>query len=172
MRSIRESVSGITSKMVEWFNERTNAHISRVQEGLYKLADLYDWHELYDRAKDHDRSKFSSEEMDGYIWSTEKYRCQRVGDEFECIDGAQELMDTAWDNHQKVNRHHPEYHASLGDMENEDIAEMVADWVAMGKELGNTAKEWADKMVGDRWKFSPEAVRLIYQFIDDLEGGE
>jgi len=50
------------------------------------------------------------------------------------------------------------------------IAHMTADWLAMGEELGNTAKEWADKNVGKRWKFSDEQTEFIYRIINDIEG--
>ena len=39
----------------------------------------------------------------------------------------------------------------------------------MTKEKGtNTAKEWGDKMVNKRWKFSPEQVKLIYEIIEKV----
>lgn len=40
------------------------------------------------------------------------------------------------------------------------LAEMVADWSAMGIEFGNTAIEWYDKTNGDRWEFS--GLTMLY----------
>ena len=51
-------------------------------------------------------------------------------------------------------------------MIDDDIKEMVADWCAMSEEKGNTPKEWADKVVNKRWKFTSEQTKLIYTLID------
>jgi hypothetical protein len=46
---------------------------------------------------------------------------------------------------------------------------MCADWCAMSEELGtNSPKNWADKNVNIRWKFSPRQVKLIYDIIDKI----
>ena len=51
-----------------------------------------------------------------------------------------------------------------------DIAEMVADWSAMAEELDQgSARGWADKHVGSKWKWDKPNTDLIYQFIDHLE---
>jgi hypothetical protein len=45
------------------------------------------------------------------------------------------------------------------------IAEMVADWLAMSEEKKTKPKEWADKNVNIRWKFTPEQKEMIYELI-------
>jgi hypothetical protein len=51
-----------------------------------------------------------------------------------------------------------------------DVAEMVSDWSAMAEELGEgSARGWADKNVGKKWKFDEEHVELIYTMIERLE---
>jgi hypothetical protein len=51
-----------------------------------------------------------------------------------------------------------------------DVAEMVADWSAMAEELGeSSARGWADKTVGSKWKFDQQHRDLIYRFIGALE---
>jgi len=49
-----------------------------------------------------------------------------------------------------------------------DIAEMTADWAAMGEERGNSPKEWADKNVNKRWKFTKDQEKLIYELIKSV----
>ncbi len=39
--------------------------------------------------------------------------------------------------HKRVNRHHPEFHASPDDMTLIDVGEMVADWAAIAQEITN-----------------------------------
>lgn len=36
----------------------------------------------------------------------------------------------------------------------------------MGREKGTSPKDWADKNVGPRWKFTPEQVKEIYGLIE------
>jgi len=56
-------------------------------------------------------------------------------------------------------------------MDKASLAEMVADWQAVSQERGtNSAKEWGDKNINKRWKFSDDQVELIYQFVNDLSG--
>jgi hypothetical protein len=37
------------------------------------------------------------------------------------------------------------------------------------KERGNSAKGWADKMIGTRWKFTDEQTELIYELLGEIE---
>ena len=54
------------------------------------------------------------------------------------------------------------------DMPGDYIYEMVADWCAMSEEKGNTPKQWADMVVGKRWKFNKIQTDLIYEIIDKV----
>ena len=49
-----------------------------------------------------------------------------------------------------------------------DIAEMVADWMAMSEERGGHPKEWADNNVNKRWEFSRGQCNLIYKIIEKV----
>lgn len=55
-------------------------------------------------------------------------------------------------------------HTGMPDL---DVAEMCADWMAMSKELGGTPKDWADKNVNVRWKFTEAQKKLIYEIIGE-----
>jgi hypothetical protein len=89
-------------------------------------------------------------------------------------------------HHVKSNAHHPESHTEqkgeLLNRENRDkppkeivdatkmgeidIIEMVADWCAMSEEKGGNPKDWADKNVNIRWKFTDEQKEFIYSAIE------
>ena len=84
---------------------------------------------LSSRALDHDNSKLTPEELEGYV----KYG--KILD--NAVIGTQEyqetleLMDKYNQIHYKRNRHHPEYHANgVNDMNLIDIVEMFSDWCA------------------------------------------
>jgi hypothetical protein len=46
-------------------------------------------------------------------------------------------------------------------MSDVDIAEMVADWAAMSQELGTSLKDWVNKTVNKKWKFTEKQTKLI-----------
>jgi hypothetical protein len=52
-----------------------------------------------------------------------------------------------------------------------DMIEMVCDWTAMSQELGQggSARQWADKNIGVRWKFDKAHADMIYNMIDWLD---
>ena len=157
-----------TPQMLKHFEERTKRHIDLVDKGLDKLRkELDGWPP---RGKGHDASKYENEERLGYIWISEMHRCKRCKETFKKPEGYDEFSHRTTGHHLKVNPHHPEYHTDITKMPAVDIAEMVADWWAMAQELGGTTKEWADKNVGKRWKFTKEQTELIYGFIELLEG--
>ena len=47
-----------------------------------------------------------------------------------------------------------------------DLGEMVSDWLAMSDEKNSNPKDWADKNVNVRWKFTDDQNDLIYELID------
>ncbi len=97
-------------------------------------------------------------------------------------------MSKATEHHVKNNKHHPESSCEkevglinredrdkppkemvdATNMKDLDIGEMAADWMAMSKEKGGTPKEWADKNVNIRWKFTDEQKDLIYELIENV----
>lgn len=181
----------ITKEMREHFESRTKAHIKLVQEAARELAK---WHpdigaKLVAQANDHDRCKFKDPEAKPYVFISWQYKCKDDGVDFSPPGDIDEMMKQATYHHVKNNKHHAEFwddDAQINErnrdaipdrptdaskMDIVSLAEMVCDWYAMGIEKGNTAKSWADKMVGTRWKFTDDQVEKIYEFIDDLEGG-
>jgi len=177
----------ITKEMKEHNEKRTKAHIDRVIKYAKKIEKKYpeQFKGLEERAKDHDKSKFKDPEAEPYIWVNWKYKLQKEGKNFDIPKSILDKMYEATTHHVKHNKHHPEYHCDrkinlinkedrhkppsqiidATKMDDMSIAEMTADWMAMGEELNNKAKDWADSNIGVRWNFTPEQTELIYKLI-------
>jgi len=134
------------------------------------------------------RVQIESIENRQYVVIAWNYRCKDKGVDFKISSETQNKMNKATEHHILNNPHHPEYwqdrKEGLLNKDDRDgniipekiidatkipplfIAEMVADWCAMGEEKNNTAKSWADRVVNKRWKFTPEQSKLIYKLID------
>jgi hypothetical protein len=172
-------------KMKDWFEKRTNRHISLVQKYCQKIEN-YDprFDGLVEQAKDHDKSKFEDPEVDPYVYITWSYKCKNDGIEFEAPEDMDDQMNKATNNHVLNNDHHPEkWSGKKQDVINRkdrdkpkelidatkmlDLAlgEMCADWMAMSEEKKSDPKDWADKNVNKRWKFTDEQKNLIYELI-------
>jgi hypothetical protein len=178
----------ITPEMKDWFDKRTNKHIDLVKKYMKAIIDFDEerFGKLSERLETHDQSKFESPERDPYVFVSWDYKCKEDGVDYDLPSGMKDKMNEATLHHVVNNSHHAEYHsgkktgllnredrdkppANMVDatsMPDLDIAEMVADWVAMGEEKGNSAKSWADKNVGVRWEFTDEQKDLIYELIE------
>ena len=179
-------------EMEDFFIARTNKHIDLVRKYCKKIAD-YDkdrFGELVERAKVHDDSKFKDPEKEPYIYITWKYKCKDSGEKFDIPEEMKEKMSKATEHHvkNKKNTHHPEAscdkEVDLINRENRDakpkeiidatkmpdldIGECVADWCAMSEEKKSNPKDWADKNVNVRWKFTDKQKKLIYELIDEI----
>jgi hypothetical protein len=104
--------------------------------------------EISELIKDHDKSKYSKEEFEGY-------RRNFYG---EVGEKDQVLFDQAWNHHQKLNPHHwefwvmykPEGSVPL-QMRKKYVIEMLCDWGAMSYKFVNLPSIWyhenRDKML-------------------------
>jgi len=179
-------------EMKEWFDKRTDRHIERVQKFCQKIEDFDSdrFKGLIGRGEVHDQSKYKDPEYDPYVYLTWRYKCEANDKDFECPEGMDEKIDVATEHHITHNAHHPEFYSEKKSglinrkdrdkppeqmidatkMKDIDIAEMVADWMAMSEEKENTPKSWADKNVNIRWKFTDEQKDLIYELIEEVWG--
>ncbi|QDU55182.1 DUF5662 family protein [Aeoliella mucimassa] len=162
-----------TPSMIAFFEQRTRAHIARVERCLQVMARVTPYGEqLLERAARHDASKFEPEERVAYIWLTEHHRRRKLGEAFTYPSGVEPLIESAIAHHMSHNRHHPEFHADPNDMTEVDLIEMVCDWTAMAQEFqqcGGSAREWADRTVGQRVQFNAEKSRFVYEMIALLD---
>jgi len=177
-------------KMKEWFEKRTNMHIGLVQKWCQAIED-YDpekFKGLVERSKIHDQSKLEEPEMTPYIHTTWQYKCKDDGGEYNPPQKIKDQMNEATFHHVKNNAHHPESHTNQTQnilnrdnrdkppeqmvdatkMKDIDIGEMVADWMAMSSEKKSDPKNWADKNVNIRWKFTDQQKKLIYELIEKI----
>jgi len=163
-----------TKEMVLFLKKRTKDHIDGVVRHMKALEGFDDFSadELDERAREHDKDKYADSDLVlPYIWVTEYHRVNNS--EGSVDDELQEMYDLAnkaTGKHVKQNLHHPEAHAALDDMTPLDLAEMVCDWSAMAEEMDEgSARGWADKNIGSKWKFSADQKEFIYATIDWLE---
>lgn len=180
----------ITQEMKDHFKKRTKYHINLVGKFCDKIAE-YDperFGELRERKKVHDDSKFEEPEYTPYLFISWQYKCKDENKEFKVPQDILSKMSEATLHHVTVNSHHPEYHSptktDLINRENRDkppkkivdatkmpdidISEMCADWMAMSEEKSSNPKDWADKNVNIRWKFTDKQKDLIYEIIKNI----
>lgn len=184
----------ITPEMENHFIARTKTHIDYVNEYGLKLLKYFPLNDsrkfkFLDILTNHDKSKYSEPERSLYVLISWKYHLEE--DEFKKLnlpDWLLEEMSKISEIHVKNNKHHPEaWDSSLisGFVDEKDrderekiidgtqmpdlyIAEMICDWCSVSKELNNSPKDWADKNINKKWKFTPKQVELIYKLIDIL----
>lgn len=184
-----------TDDKVKYFYDRTNLHRSLVAKYGYRLVEILeqrtgrDFQQLTYNIKHHDDSKFKEPEIEPYILITWNYYCKDHNIELQLTDEQNKFMNEGTTHHVKFSRHHPEFWSDRKDVIpkndrdkfNPDdvptieihnmpfiyLCEMVADWCAMSEEKGtNTPREWADRVLNKRWKFSDKQTKQIYTLID------
>lgn len=174
----------ITKEMIDWFHKRTNGHIELVKKYCDRINKLYP--NLHVDCSEHDLSKFNDPEYVPYILTTWQYKCKADGKEFNVSDYWKDKMHEATEHHVKTNAHHPESFSNevnVINKENRDefaklidatkmplqfVAEMTADWCAVSEERKTKPKDWADKNINVRWKFTDEQKKLIYDLIEKI----
>jgi len=174
----------IIPEMTKHFETRTNDHITRTIKYGKKIGrDL----------QGHDASKFQKPEYTPYVWLTWDYKMKDDGVDFELPPKIAEQGHEATLHHIRTNEHHPEYwdkNFEDGMLNKKDrdgipekpvdatempvsaIEEMCCDWCAMSEERGNNPYDWADKVIGTRYHFTPRQIYVIYDTIEKLWGKE
>ena len=188
--SMMENEDEYTPEMEEWFKKRTQRHINLVRKYCMKIVN-YDperFEELLDRGSIHDQSKLEEPERTPYIYVSWDYKCKDDGVKWTPPKDIKDQMNQATQHHVLNNPHHPEFHqekkvdlinredrdkppkemVDATKMTDLDIGEMCADWLAMSEEKGTSVKEWADKNVNIRWKFTPQQKSLIYEILEKV----
>ena len=178
----------ITQEMENQFTNRTKKHINfvvRFYEIYYtRMKKALPRQDLY-----HDVSKFKEPERTPYIYITWNYYCKDRGIAFELTPELNKVLNMATNHHVKNNGHHPEFWYKnkevnlipLDDrdkfdpsaiptivipyMDHDYMVEMCADWCAMSKEKGTNPFDWANKVLGKRWKFPPDETKEIYEIL-------
>ena len=153
------------------FDERTHAHIDRVNKYAKKIDRSY---------PNHDSDKFN-ELFDGYSLMNKK----------DVSEEEQKMIDDATYKHVINNEHHPEHWCNSADVEGfsrknpnphgcldcskmseSAMTEMCCDWCAMSEEFNNTPFEWFDKVKDTRWHFNEEQEKFILDTLHKLWDSE
>lgn len=177
--------------IVNYFNDRTNKHISLVNNFIFRIVDLGD--ERIDNTIlkneviiGHDKSKFEEPEYTPYLFLTWKYHREDLGEKYDISDDLKNSIQKATFHHVKNNMHHPDYWDENLNVNSIDrmnrykpvekmidatkmplsyVAIMIADWSAMSVEKSTNKYDWAKKNINVRWKFTTEQENLIYNLL-------
>jgi len=125
--------------------------------------------DMYVRAVNHDRSKFSDEEYQSFVGQTVKLKDLVYGsDEYRA---ELEKIRPAIDHHYACNRHHPQHFPNgiLG-MNLVDIVEMFCDWHAAILRQKNGDIRKSIEIDQERFKFSDDLKQIFLNTVDVLEG--
>lgn len=137
--------------------------VQRVMFGCCAMLDGWEYQEVMERAFKHDTSKFSKEMYEATLLADIQDRKAR-----ELTVAEKEKLAEWGKKHYEAEFHHPGHFADCNEMGKLDLLEMVADWTAMAVELKNpdlSAKFFADKVIGSRFKFNKENISEIYRLI-------
>jgi hypothetical protein len=151
-------------------------HIKNVQQAWLELQDkckhmrfIYDDYVFWNingMIDSHDLSKFSTEEFIQY-----QQNFFSVGG--EVTDRDRGLFDSAWEHHKANNPHHWENWTSkkygIGFEDEMNCVCMVADWMAMGKKFGDTARDYYEKNKG-KIKLPEWADKFVNEIFDCVYG--
>ena len=177
----------------QFFEDRTNYHISLVNKYLDKILELHDSRidttTLEKEQEIHDQSKFEEPEYTPYIELTWNYHLKDLGKKIKSSEEELKQIQQATFYHVKNNKHHPESWDEKSTIESinnkdrdkppeqmvdatkmplENIACMVADWCAMSEEKGTDPYEWCKNNINKRWKFKDKQIEFIYNLLDKI----
>ncbi len=142
--------------------------------------------------KGHDNTKFSEENIIGYILLEKRNRNLNINFPKEVMEEIYKVTE----NHVFKENHHPEAWSVAEDkgsirksiidsrtnggkfnkeniieipyMPTTYIIEMCADWCAMSEEFNNSPFVWANKTLDIRWKFDDKTTNFIYDVLEEM----
>ena len=142
----------ITNDMRNYYMIRTNNHIKNVCNVFLKIIEHIElemkyFDDIYFNICNHDKYKFSEEEMNPYtIFSWKMKNGEKL------TSSEQKEFDKAWKHHYTNETHHPERHGGDGVFSKVECVEIFCDLQAMSIEFneGSCRKffenEWTDKL--------------------------
>ena len=167
------SVNRELEKKVFEYMSYLKRHISGVQIAYYQfctpllersnLSTLFSDEELHQAVlelrpiiRNHDESKYSSVEFEGYRMHYYPTQFERESIDFDSKQ--RYAFDLAWDHHWKHNPHHINYwYMRQEKMPLKFMLEMICDWVSVGNLKGTSTLAWYSKdalkekrMLGDQ----------------------
>lgn len=125
------------------------------------------------RIGDHDASKFSDDEFDGY-----RAKWHPTLKELDAGEEYKELMmeryEECWKHHYTNNPHHPKYwyneeDNTCKDMALDAIIEMICDWEAMSLKFNTDTVEWYNNKAEDEKRcMSAKTKEIVEEFFNIL----
>ena len=180
---VPEPTLQISNEMIKHHTERTKSHIDKVVRHAATIERKFKKHKgIKEKSLKHDCSKFEAPELNPYILLSWKHKCKKEKCPCKFNPIQLEAMKKASLHHITKNDHHPEAHMKVRDVKAYDgtipldatnmpsisLVEMCADFLAMSEELGTDARDWADKVVGNKYKFTKEQVSDIYEILNAI----
>lgn len=171
-----------------YYTCRTNNHIERVKLCATYFKECFEFGGYYERfiakVQNHDYDKFrGNEHVASYALNCPRYT---YPDLYDISPEAKRIYEEIeWPKHYQLNDHHPEHYMRCVDEENNAwaisddemeeffkdkgghpaalmaLGEMVADWMAVGIEMGDTAKDWWLKNKDKRWSYGPRYTQAL-----------
>ena len=137
------------------------AHRAFVSSYLHRLADATNV-----RAVEHDLSKLTTGEFDGFVAINRVAREHPYGsEEYKASLKNNDVIDL----HFSGNRHHPEFYENgVAGMGLLDIIEMVCDWRAATEVYGTTSFQDVLQVQIDRFDLTEEQVWLINMIVEEI----
>lgn len=167
----------IYNQKVDEYKKYIDMHIANVKK-VYAIYGKQvcerlgvDYERLGDMIHDHDESKYSVEEFEGfrcYYYPTPEEEADK-----EMAGFRKKKYDAAWLHHLRNNAHHPEFWIYINEdgnprchpMDPLHVAEMVIDWAAMGIYFKDTAYHYWNDNVHAK-PLHPDSVKLVDSCID------
>lgn len=168
--------------------QRTKNHVENVKLCANYLREFFQFGGYFDRfiakVQQHDYDKLQgNEHVASFALNAPLYKYK---DLYEISPEAKRIYDEIeWPKHHQLNDHHPENYMHCPDPEKKQwvisdeelkdaykdkgghpailmaIGEMVADWAAVGIEMGDTAKDWWLKNKDKRWSYGPRYTQAL-----------
>lgn len=159
------------------YKQYIDEHIANVKKVFNRygqeLCDrlLIDHSRLRDMINDHDESKYSEDEFEGfrcYYYPTDEEEADKDGRYYR-----KKKYEQAWLHHLRNNGHHPEFWIYLDENKNPrlhamdplHLAEMLLDWAAMGIKFKRTAYDyWKDNI--HTKPLHPDSIAMVDKCIE------
>ena len=168
--------------------QRTKNHVENVKLCANYLREFFQFGGYFDRfiakVQQHDYDKLQgNEHVASFALNAPLYKYK---DLYEISPEAKRVYEEIeWPKHHQLNDHHPENYMRRPDPEKEQwvitdeeledaykdkgghpailmaLGEMVADWAAVGIEMGDTAKDWWLKNKDKRWSYGPRYTQAL-----------
>lgn len=191
--------------ILRYYIARTKNHVGMVQVCATYLKEFFSFGGYFERfmakVQQHDYDKFSgNEHVASYAMNTPLYKYPNL---YDISPEAKRIYEEIeWPKHHQLHDHHPEHYMRCVDEENNAwmitddemveffkdkgghpaalmaLGEMVADWMAVGVEMGNTAKSWWLQNKDTHWSYGPKYTQALEAclafapeqlFIDQIE---